>query len=467
MDEEELRQVIKTIVQQSPYGYKKSISVYRDQLKSYVDLESKMYKEYLYLFIHHMSGPPRCEVCTASAKFRNITYGYGKTCSPRCSGLIGAKGQKTRDKKSHQQSTEKRKATNLVKYGVETPLQNKTIKEKQEQTMIDKYGVRYAVQSPELIDQYKEICLEKYGVDNPLKLPEVQEKMTKSFVTKYGYRSKEEIACLKEIDDFVGSNLESTNKILNGKQLDGYDSQLEFAIEYCGLFHHSDNPSPKANKHKQYHYEKWKICYEKNIKLFTIYSDEWKYNKDKIKRYIYMNLGLAKTKIFARKCIFREISKKEANDFCNLHHLQGGTPNILKAFGLFYDNNLVQMMSFGYHHRNSKTIVLNRMCGEFDIQVIGGASKLIKNAHKILQCPIVTWSNNRWSNGNVYQKAGFKLDRYLPPDYEWTNHTARFSKQSRRKSVTKQPVHMTETEYNKMLNLDKIYDCGKIRWIYE
>jgi hypothetical protein len=222
-----------------------------------------------------------------------------------------------------------------------------------------------------------------------------------------------------------------------------------------------------ANKSKNYHYDKWKKCYDLNIKLFTIYSDEWKTDKEKIKKYIYMNLGLAKTKIFARKCEFKEISKKEANDFCNQNHLQGSTNNIVKAFGLFYENTLVLMMSFGHHHRKSNAIVLNRMCGKFDIQVVGGASKLIANAHKILNVPIITWSNNRWSNGNVYQKAGFKFDKYLPPDYDWTNHTKRFSKQSRKKSITKQPTYMTETQYNKMLKLDKIYDCGKIRWIYE
>src|SRR5690606_9740990 len=102
------------------------------------------------------------------------------------------------------------------------------------------------------------------------------------------------------------------------------------------------------------------------------------------------------------------------------------------------------------HHRNNKDLVLNRLAFKNNIQIIGGASKLIKNSQKILKEDIITWSDNRWSNGNVYESAGFELEEILGIDYSYTRgneKNGRRSKQSMQKKRISCPDNITEHEY--------------------
>jgi len=239
-------------------------------------------------------------------------------------------------------------------------------------------------------------------------------------------------------------------------------TELNLTVKICGLYWHSE----KAGKSANYHYNKWKQCTQKGVRLYTIFENEWKEKQELIKKFIYMNQGLGKHRIYARDCNFQSVPKKIAEKFCIDNHLQG-KPLIKEAFGLYYNDELIQIMTFGLHHRDNKSLVMNRYCGEFDYHIIGGTSKLIKNARKYFDKPILTWSDNRWSNGNVYKKIGCKRLDDVRPDYYWTDFCKLYSKQSRDKNVTGQPKEITEKEYNESLGMSRIWDCGKIRWLYE
>lgn len=54
----------------------------------------------------------------------------------------------------------------------------------------------------------------------------------------------------------------------------------------------------------------------------------------------------------------------------------------------------------------------------------------------------------------------------VPPSYDWTDSIIRYSKQSRMKKNTGQPMELTERQYNESIGLSRIWDCGKIRWVY-
>ena len=291
--------------------------------------------------------------------------------------------------------------------------------------------------------------LKKYGVKYPL--------------IHHEYRpcSKGELNLIETLNS-IGFNFKSTRKILDNEyELDGYDENKKVAIEYCGLYWHSE----AVLDDKNYHYKKWKECQEKGIKLYTIFEDEWNKDPVKIVNYIKMNNGLGSDKIHARKTTFKEIPLDFAKEFCNQYHIQN-SPNINRAYGLEYENNIISVMTFGKHHRDSKKIVMNRFCGINELHVIGGASKLISNASKIIKENIYTWSDNRFSSGNVYEKIGCIKLAESKPDYYWTDKKQKFSKQSRMKSITKQPKEITEKEYNESLGLFRIWDCGKITWVY-
>lgn len=84
---------------------------------------------------------------------------------------------------------------------------------------------------------------------------------------------------------------------------------------------------------------------------------------------------------------------------------------------------------------------------------------------------IISWSDNRWSKGDVYECLGFKLDGDLKPDYSYVNiknpNKKRISKQSQAKKKTGCPEGKTEHEWCLEKGLSRIWDCGKKRWVYE
>jgi len=70
---------------------------------------------------------------------------------------------------------ERRKQTNLKKFGVENTFQSKEIKEKIKQTNLKKRGVEYASQSEEVKEKIKQTNLDRRGVENPFALKRLLE----------------------------------------------------------------------------------------------------------------------------------------------------------------------------------------------------------------------------------------------------------------------------------------------------
>jgi hypothetical protein len=81
---------------------------------------------------------------------------------------------------------EKRKKTNLEKYGTEFVAQNKNIKEKTKKTNLEKYGVENPQQNKEVKEKTNNTILKKYGVDNISQLDEIKEKKKETCFKNFG-----------------------------------------------------------------------------------------------------------------------------------------------------------------------------------------------------------------------------------------------------------------------------------------
>jgi predicted nucleic-acid-binding Zn-ribbon protein len=295
--------------------------------------------------------------------------------------------------------------------------------------------------------------------------------------------SKEEIK-LKEWVESLGFNAEKykfASTKTNCKSLDIYIPEKKLAIEYNGLYWHSLDVMMKANKSltelqvSKLHIDKMKMANSQGIRLLTIFSHEWSERQFQVKNFIKSTLGICDLKIGARKTEVSVIEESVGYTFMDKNHIQGSNRLSKVYFGLFYDKKLVGVMSLGRHHRKSpdpqsKSIVLDRLCFEDGVCVQGGASKLINTSKEWAKTnnytKIISWSDNRWSEGKVYEKMGFTLEEELKEDYFYIKGSKVFSKQSLKKTELDKLTGKTEKEIRMEEGYSRIYDCGKKRWIF-
>lgn len=252
------------------------------------------------------------------------------------------------------------------------------------------------------------------------------------------------------------------------KEIDIYLPQYKLGIEYCGVYWHRE-----GLRGKKIHIDKLNDCRAQGIRLLTVFDYEWHTKKDIIKSIILSKLKKLEHIVFARKCDVRQISANEAACFLRDNHLQGSPPNIIFAVGLYLNNELIATMVFGNHHRTKNIQILNRLAFKQNMQIIGGSQKLFKYA--ISQFKTIgintcyTYSDNRWSEGKIYEDLGFTLDRVYPPDYFYVNISTGtiHSKQSQKKTAPEKTLHKTEYELRLAQGYDRIWDCGKKRWLFK
>lgn len=81
---------------------------------------------------------------------------------------------------------ERRKATNLRKYGVEHALQAKQFLDKQQATNLRKYGARNVMQVPEIKQRHDDACTALYGTPSPLGSDKIREKVQATCFENHG-----------------------------------------------------------------------------------------------------------------------------------------------------------------------------------------------------------------------------------------------------------------------------------------
>ena len=273
----------------------------------------------------------------------------------------------------------------------------------------------------------------------------------------------------KELFDFIKSILGEENVtqhnrgILKGEEIDIYIPSLKFGIEYNGLYWHSE-----ISKGKDYHLNKTIKCNNAGIRLFHIFEDEWLNKKEIVKSMLSSLLVKKNNRIFARKCDIREVEPKEANKFLEDNHIQGKC-NSQMRYGLFYNGELLSLMTFGksrhFVGNNKSEWELLRFCNKISYTIIGGASKLFKyfiQNHSVNE--IISYADRRWSNGDLYDKLGFIQYNKSKPNYYYIIGGKRVYRYTMRKSVLVKkygcPQNMTEKEFCYNQRWYRIYDCG-------
>ena len=277
----------------------------------------------------------------------------------------------------------------------------------------------------------------------------------------------------KDVSFFIeslGIQIEENNRtILNGKELDIYIPLHNLAIEYNGLYWHSEEYISS-----DYHLNKTIECEKKGIQLIHIFEDEWLYKQDIVKSRLSNILGLTPNKIYGRKTQIREVSSKDAKLFLTNNHIQGNVNSSIKL-GLYYNDELVSLMTFGKGRvmmgGDSNQYELLRFCNKLNTTVIGGADKLLKHfITKHNPKEIISYADRRWSQGGLYEKLSFDFVHDSKPNYFYIINKKREYRFKYRKDVLiKEGFDSTKTEHQIMLDrgISRIYDCGNKKYIFK
>lgn len=280
----------------------------------------------------------------------------------------------------------------------------------------------------------------------------------------------------KKLEEFLFNKnisfISNDRKLLNGKEIDIFIPSKNIGIECNGNYWHSE----EIIQDKNYHLNKSKLCLDKNIFLLHFFEDELIYKFDIISSILEQKLGICDNKIYARKCSIKEVSIKDKNIFLNKNHIQGEDKSSIKL-GLYYDDELVSLMTFGKPRYNNKIEwELIRFCNKKNFSIIGGASKLFK--YFILNYnpqSIISYADRRISDGNLYDKLEFTFAHHSLPRYYYFPknnplnrlHRSNFTKNRIKKLYPTIDISKTEKEIMKELNYGRIWDCGNKVYIWK
>lgn len=272
-----------------------------------------------------------------------------------------------------------------------------------------------------------------------------------------------------EIYNFLieaGVTVELNNRSIISGELDLYLPDYDLAIEYCGLYWHSD-----LYKDKNYHKRKYDKCNSIGIRLITIFQNEWIENRELIKTKLLHIIGISTgSKIYARKCNIVEPTTREVRHFMDTYHIQGYGTGGKYTIGLVHDSKLVAVMSFKKENKLTDSVLLERYATSEHI--VGGFSKLLKHAthtlNKLGIIKISTFADLRWSRGQLYIDSGFVEVSRVKPDYAYIRNARLYHKFNFRhkklKNITGYDPTISESQNTKNMNIHKIYDCGKIKY---
>jgi len=408
--------------------------------------------------------------------------------------------------------------TVISTYGVDNPMKSETVRDKVVETCIARYGHVNPFQSEKVKNKIKLTNNKNLGVDYPTQAESVKSKLRGNYIAKLkerhpyilgvdgnmlececdrcglayeisrvllNERHREGYLLCTECNP-IGSNsvsdaekkivahirglgidvIENDTEVLAGMELDIYIPSHNLAIEYNGLYWHSE-----LYKSNDYHLNKTKMCEDKGIRLIHVFEDEWQFKQDIVKSRINNILGVNSLKIYARKCEIKEVSVTDARLFLEANHIQGFAKSKIKL-GLYFNGELVSLMTFG-HGRvlmggkvNEWELVRFSNC--LNTTVVGGASKLLKSfINKHQPKTIISYADKRWSQGELYNVLGFVHIHDSIPNYWYVINNTREYRFKYRKSELIKNGFSGELSERQIMSDNKryrIYDCGNMRF---
>lgn len=468
------------------------------------ELESDDIVEHLYWIANTLSSYPKhCKQCgKPNRQFESFSKGYkGFFCSNSCA----------RNSPDHRTKV---KATLKSKYGVDSIWQIPEVVARRKETCIARYGEDSTLTLAR--DAFKaqhdvEHVSAAHGIlDKRLatiksreltKLSEMYPFFSIDASSYIGYRDMVQFSCLRcglthtdrpknircQVCDKGPARSKTETLILdtlrnmgineqclqnkkcdNGLYPDLWFRDKNLVVEIDGNYWHAEGRG--GDKLKSYRKKKQYAADGFNSLFF--FEDECLNHPNKVAALIAAKLGHFTAQYRASKCNVRAISPAESAGFLNNYHLQGSCGSSYQ-YGIFFEDELLGVATFGKPRFNKKVeMELIRLCFKPTVKIHGGASKLIKTFMSQSGAKsLLSYSDNRFSDGQVYSALGMDLLSINYPAYFYMSTNNYLRRESRMKYQKHKLIEMggepslSEWENAKMLGLDRIYDCGSTTWI--
>lgn len=143
--------------------------------------------------------------------------------------------------------------------------------------------------------------------------------------------------------------------------------------------------------------------------------------------------------------------------------------------GLFEDvvvegQSVQSLVALGAFLKSGDNYILSRYATSMN--VVGGHSKVVKYLERNYSYGrLITFADNTFSAGSLYEATGWEKDGLVPPDYSYLVNNKRQHKFGFRKArFSRDPsllfeLNMTESELAALNGLLRIWDAGKVRYV--
>ena len=269
-----------------------------------------------------------------------------------------------------------------------------------------------------------------------------------------------------EIASFLKENnieFQQHNRDILGhnNELDFYIPSHNLAIEFNGLFYHSDF---FENRGKDYHINKTNICNDKGISLIQIFEDEMKFYKGIVFAELTDILGIKRNLIEfdKNKIKIEEINEDIAVDFLNKNSFYIQAKNEI-YIGCFYNEILISLIGLNCVNKENNSYKLEIF--SYDMEY--NAKYTIKDLfdyfiEKYNTTIIESYLDRRWiidKDNNILTDIGFKFYNIEGPTFYYFNNLY-----ARDKRLSESIIN---EDNSNGVQFYKIWNCGFFKYIFK
>ncbi|WP_407305397.1 hypothetical protein [Acinetobacter sp.] len=492
-----------------------------DLLRIQTGLKDGTIPEIIFNAENNLYGRGKCEICEKETKLYVARGGWAKYCGKVCMNSKDGSRHKNSEVTKQINGTsigassirEKAEKTCVERYGVNNPSLAKEVQEKRAAAFYTRFGTNTPLKHAGTQQKIKSTMIAKYGGTGNGSLligKKITDSKRLSILHELSIRLPEwsintSVAnwdgcqgsplsithnCGNTIEKWVwtGRNLfdpicpkchaskpqkkiidllnslriqydVNDRKIISPKELDIVIPSKNLAIEINGLYWHGE----LAGKDKKYHLTKTEEAAAVNYQLIHLTDRDIIEKWCAVEMMLKAKLGLL-PKQHARKLCVKELSATSANEFLKKYHLQSYAKSSIKLGLVDMNGDIISVATFGKSRfDNKENWELIRFASTAAVR--GGASKLIKAFQKMVgHGKLISFADRRWSQGNLYETLGFKLECKTSPGYWYFNQTEFHHRTKFQRHKIKEHPELTEWSAMQKLGWDRIWDCGSLKY---